>query len=291
LNTPVAQIRQEYGVVAVGAGNKEYRARSVIVAIPPSLRNRITFLIPNERAEATDRKRFNDGSPMGSMAKVHAVYERAFWRDACLSGSGASNLKTCQFIADSSPPGGSPGILTSFIAADRNKQLTKCFDDLHYSDEQVKCAVRELVIQDYVRYFGDNAEVARRIRDDMKDFIYFNWNEQTYTGGAYTCYMKPEIWTTLAEKYWRKPVGDIFWAGTETADRWPGYLDGAIRAGKAAATAVLLHWFEQPLIEGASCAIPTSDLKEQAPCTPSAGSNPTCQPPNNTFATACRPVP
>jgi monoamine oxidase len=34
----------------------------------------------------------------------------------------------------------------------------------------------------------------------------------------------------------RKPVDTIFWAGTETADRWTGFLDGAVRSGVRAAT-------------------------------------------------------
>ncbi len=290
LNMPVDLIQQNEDGVLVAAKGQAFRARSVIVAIPPSLRNRIIYQTPYA-SQALKNQTFNDGAPMGSMAKVHAVYERAFWRDECLSGSGASNLKTCQFIADSSPPGATPGILTSFIAADRNKQLTKCFDDLHYSEEQVKCAVRELVIQDYVRYFGNNEKVALAIRDTMKDFIYFNWNKQTYTTGAYTAYMKPGIWTSLGQDSWRKPLGDIYWAGTETADRWPGYFDGAVRAGKAAATAVLLKWFEQRLQEDASCTVPISDLREKALCTPSAGSDPTCKPPNSNFVAACKPLP
>jgi monoamine oxidase len=293
LNMPVEFIQQqENGGVLVAAKGQAFRARSVIVAIPPPLRNQIKYET-QYFSQVTPNRAFNEGSFMGSMAKVHAIYERAFWRDECLSGSGASNLKTCQFIADSSPPGGSPGILTSFIAADRNKQLTKCFDDLHYTDDDVKCAVRELVIQDYVRYFGNNEKVARAVRDNLKDFIYFNWDKQPYTGGAYTSYVRPGTWSSFGREGWRQPIGDIFWAGTETADRWPGYLDGAIRAGKAAATAVLLKWFEQPLEENASCAIPTSDSNEKAAiaCTPSAGSDPTCQPPNTSFETVCKPVP
>lgn len=34
------------------------------------------------------------------------------------------------------------------------------------------------------------------------------------------------------------PVGRIYWAGTEAATRGCGYMDGAVRAGEAAAEAV-----------------------------------------------------
>jgi len=38
----------------------------------------------------------------------------------------------------------------------------------------------------------------------------------------------------------RAATGRILWAGTETAMRWTGYLDGAIRAGRHAATEALV---------------------------------------------------
>ena len=37
----------------------------------------------------------------------------------------------------------------------------------------------------------------------------------------------------------RAPVGRIRWAGTETATVWTGYMDGAVQAGKRAASEAL----------------------------------------------------
>ena len=36
----------------------------------------------------------------------------------------------------------------------------------------------------------------------------------------------------------RTPVGRIHWVGTETAEAWTGYIDGAIRSGEHAAQVV-----------------------------------------------------
>ena len=33
----------------------------------------------------------------------------------------------------------------------------------------------------------------------------------------------------------REPVGQIHWAGTETATEWNGYMDGAVQSGLRAA--------------------------------------------------------
>ena len=37
----------------------------------------------------------------------------------------------------------------------------------------------------------------------------------------------------------REPSGLVHWAGTETATRWTGYMDGAVRSGERAAEEVL----------------------------------------------------
>ena len=47
----------------------------------------------------------------------------------------------------------------------------------------------------------------------------------------------PGSWTSYG--HWlREPVDGIFWAGTETADQWTGFLDGAVRSGQRAAAEV-----------------------------------------------------
>jgi monoamine oxidase len=37
----------------------------------------------------------------------------------------------------------------------------------------------------------------------------------------------------------REPIGPLHWAGTETATRWNGYIDGALQSGERAALEVL----------------------------------------------------
>jgi monoamine oxidase len=88
-----------------------------------------------------------------------------------------------------------------------------------------------VVLADYVDYFGEQA--ARPTR-----FIDANWPVEPYTGGAFTAFFGPGGWTGFGSAL-REPVGRIHWAGTETAVRWNGYFDGAVRAGEDAAADVL----------------------------------------------------
>ncbi len=228
LGAPVSKIEYGQGRVTVKVGQYlTVKADAVIIAIPPRLRGKIIFS-PALPTAYTD---FSKGSPMGSMSKVHAVYETAFWRENCLSGSAAGNLRNidgqhpraCEFIADSSPPGGRPGILTSFIAANRNCEI----DDTK---------VKSLVLDDFIYYFGDQA-----MEKNVKDWVYYNWNKQDWSCGAFTTHQGPNVWTTSGKAGgWRTPVNkQIFWAGTETSDEWPGYFDGAVKAGITTASDVL----------------------------------------------------
>jgi monoamine oxidase len=49
--------------------------------------------------------------------------------------------------------------------------------------------------------------------------------------------MGPGVMTTFGDAL-REPCGRIHWSGTETAEQWMGYLDGAVQSGDRAADEV-----------------------------------------------------
>jgi monoamine oxidase len=49
--------------------------------------------------------------------------------------------------------------------------------------------------------------------------------------------MPPGVWTDFGTAL-RDPVGPLHWAGTETAETFNGYMDGAVRSGERAAAEV-----------------------------------------------------
>ncbi|XP_008940412.1 PREDICTED: amine oxidase [flavin-containing] B-like, partial [Merops nubicus] len=65
-----------------------------------------------------------------------------------------------------------------------------------------------------------------------------NWCEEQYSGGCYTAYFPPGIMTQYG-RIIRQPVGRIYFAGTETATEWSGYMEGAVQAGERAAREIL----------------------------------------------------
>ena len=62
---------------------------------------------------------------------------------------------------------------------------------------------------------------------------------EPYSGGCYTAVYAPGFFTTYGP-YLREPVGRMYFAGTEVATEWSGYINGAFQAGERAARQVLV---------------------------------------------------
>jgi len=214
LRAPVRAIEQQGGggVRVTHGASEVVRAAAAVVAIPPPMRLGIHFdpCLPPEWLGLLQR------SPMGSMVKVLALYPRPFWRERGLNGLGIGNLPTLELTVDSSPPGG-PGILTGFIAGERAVRWQRLGE----------AERRWAVLQDLECWWG--AEAA-----EPADLVLHNWNAEGWSGGAFTSFLTPGAWTTYGSIA-QKPHGRVVWAGTEAASRWPGYFEGAIEAGLAAA--------------------------------------------------------
>jgi monoamine oxidase len=212
LSEPVRAIRSdEEGVVA-----SEVSARRVIVAVPPTLAGRIEYdpPLPGLRDQLTQRM------PMGTVIKCMAVYEEPFWRADGLTGQAISLPGPAQVVFDNTPPNGSAGLI-AFLEGNDARELA--------SVPEVER--REAVLRGFQRLFG------RRAGDPM-DYVEKDWSAEPYSRGCYAGVLGPGAWTAYG-RHLREPVGRIHWAGTETATRWMGYMDGAIQSGKRAAAEVM----------------------------------------------------
>jgi monoamine oxidase len=214
----VRAIEQGDGEVTVRFERGEpLRASRVIVAIPPTLAGRIAYSpdLPALRDQLTQRM------PMGTVIKTYAVYERPFWRDEGLSGQVVFEEGPVQVAFDNSPPSGTPGMIMGFCLADRARPL------LALSME----ARGELVLASFARAFGEKARRPLRYLDH-------SWADEPFSRGCYVGLLSPGSWTSYGPAL-TAPCGRIHWAGTETASRWNGYFEGAVLAGRRAASEVI----------------------------------------------------
>jgi len=216
LSSAVTRISQRKDRVTVRSTRAIVTAKQAVVAIPPALTNHIFFepQLPPLRAQLAQR------FPMGSVIKVHAIYDRPFWRDDGLTGFTISDRGPCKVTWDNSPPSGSPGMLVSFFEGD---------DARHYSRSS-PAERRRATLDCFARYFGRKAKSAI-------DYVELDWMKQAWSRGCYVGVMPPGVMLSYGRTL-RPPVGRVHWAGTETATRGAGYMEGAVRSGERAAAQV-----------------------------------------------------
>ncbi len=217
LAAPVRRIEQHAQGARVHSDALVALVERVIVAVPPALAGRIDYVpaLPGLRDQLTQRM------PQGSVIKLQLVYPEPFWRDDGLSGAFVSESGPAGFGFDGTRPGAGHGVLTVFLEGDAARRLGRLPPlDRH-----------DLVSDQLAALFGPRA--ARPLELAERD-----WSEEEWTRGCYGAHCPPGVWTRYGEAL-RAPVGRIHWAGTETAVRWSGYMDGALESGERAAAEVL----------------------------------------------------
>ncbi|GGM75164.1 monooxygenase [Lentzea pudingi] len=219
LDEPVLTVRHGEDGAEVVTGKSVLRARRVVVTVPPAALGRIGF----EPALPSARRGWTGHTPMGRVAKIHAVYEEPFWRKKNRSGIAAFYGRTpVGVVFDDSPQDASRGVLAAFVHGDRVDRWVAAPDDVRRTE--VLAALAE-VAGPRARMPIDYAETA--------------WSEDGWTIGGRACFVYPGGWAQYGEHGWRAATGSVHWAGAETASVWNGHVDGAITSGERAADEVL----------------------------------------------------
>jgi monoamine oxidase len=216
LGAPVTAIRQDDGGVEVTHDGGVAEAGRVIVAVPPTLAGRIRYspALPPLRDQLTQQV------PMGYVTKVQIAYPEPFWRTDGLSGSVFSQDDDVSMIFDNSPQDLSCGVLLGFLEGAHARRAGKLPPDER----------RELILSAFARYFGPRAA-------NPAEYVERDWAAEEWSRGCYGGRFGTGVWTGYGEAL-REAVGRVHWAGTETAEVWNGYMDGAVRSGERAALEV-----------------------------------------------------
>ena len=213
LGAAVRRIDCYHGRVAVSCEKGRADAQFVIVAVPPEHRAGIEF----NPALPTEYDGLTTCWPQGRLSKAYAAYPTPFWRENGYSGEALSDEGPVFITFDVSPAPDGPGILLGFVDA-------RTFDELP-PDQRRKSA-----LDCFASLFGDDALKPL-------DYVDHRWGAEGFAPGGPTAAVPPGSWTRYGQ-WLRRPVGPIHWAGTETADQWTGFLDGAVRSGQRAAAEV-----------------------------------------------------
>jgi len=185
----------------------------VVVALPPPLASRIRYSpgLPSDRDQLVQRM------PMGRVIKVNVVYDEPFWRADGWSGQANSDTRPLGTVFDNTPYSGGPGILVGFLEGRHADAASR----LHPADR------RAHIVDDLAGYFGPQARSPVNV-------VELDWAAEEFSRGCYGAFATPGTLTRFGP-HLRRPIGPLRWAGTETATRWAGYMDGAVESGQRAA--------------------------------------------------------
>jgi monoamine oxidase len=216
LNAPVSRVAQEADAVTVTAATGTYRADRAIVAVPPQFYGAIGVLqgLPRSWRAALG------GWRLGSVVKTILVFKEPWWRRAGLSGMIVNPGGMFGAALDASPEDGL-GILVVFSTAQGAQALGRLPDE----KARVAAAMRWLR---HVHGTGVPEPVDARSID---------WSADPFSLGGYASRRGIGGWSATPDLF--APHGQLHFAGTETANRWRSFMDGAIQSGLRAAGEIL----------------------------------------------------
>ncbi len=192
-----------------------FTGRRALVCVPPNLAARIDF-----EPGLGHRSAIQNRYVMGQTIKCHVLYDEPFWRKSGMSGEVVATHGPISVVFDNSPADGSCGALLAFSVGSAGLALGS-------KSESDRKAV---VIGQLQRWFGPKAR-------DVRAYIDRDWAAERFTGGCPVASPVPGALVTYGPAL-RAPVGSIHWAGTETSERWTGYMEGAVLSGERAAAEV-----------------------------------------------------
>jgi monoamine oxidase len=209
--TQVTAVNYHYNFAIVESHGKRWKAKRVIIAIPPNLQREIHFEppLPSLRAQLLEQ------CEMPSVTKIVLVYSKPFWRELGLNGSVKSDNGPINETVDSSPEDGNRGVLTVLVTGEAARSLKN-------PNEEIPLAL--------VPFLGERAA------NPLQIFVE-NWSEQAWTRGGYGIHFAPGVITNYG-KVLLEPIECLHFAGTEKATKWRLFMEGAVHSGKQAAIEV-----------------------------------------------------
>jgi len=209
LNTPVVRMRYDHTGVEVETATGSYSAERVVVTIPPPLMSKVECVPPLP----LDRQQVQSRMPMGGTIKCMVAYRTPFWKNAGYSGEVVADGHPLTVVFDNTTEEGIP-VLLGFIVGRPAREWGRRDADAR------RCAV----IAALTRYFGPDAGCP-------VDYLEKDWAAEPYTSGCPIAVPAPGMWVPHGDAV-RKSIGPVYWAGTETATEWMGFMEGALQSAE-----------------------------------------------------------
>ncbi len=218
LNQPVRTLAwHEGGGVTATTDELTVSARFAVLAFAPVLYNRISFVPALPRRQ----HQLHQHLSMGFVIKVHAVYDRPFWRERGLSGTAFSPYELSHEAYDNTNHGDERGTLVGFVSD------THADGVFELSAEERK----ERILESLSHYYGPEAK---------NPIVYYesDWGSEEWTRGAYAASFDLGGLHRYGKDL-RTPVGPLHFACSDIAGPGFQHVDGAIRMGHQVASDIV----------------------------------------------------
>ncbi|MFB9948655.1 flavin monoamine oxidase family protein [Rhizobium puerariae] len=215
LNAAVTRVDHSAGGVEVSTGGERFAAARLILAVPPVMIRRIAFapVLPARLRRALA------AWEAGCAIKVLVSYEKPFWRGLGLSGTVMWQEPQGLYACDASR--GDHAGLVVFIGGPLARQWHG------RPREELAGFIRSLLVDALGAEGGAFRDI--RIRD---------WVDDPWSGGAYSDVIV-DLEARDAEDILNEGLSPVHFASSELSPSYPGYVEGAIVAGRLAAGRVL----------------------------------------------------
>jgi monoamine oxidase len=216
LSCIVDSIQEGDNHLIVNTNQGIFKAKQVVSTLPPFLfQNTIQTIppLPDKITEITNKTH----TWMGESIKISLSYDQPFWKENNLSGTIFSN------------PGPIPEMY-DHSNFEQNKFALKGFLNGAYFSISKEDRL-ELILAQLEKYYGTTVR-------NYLDYQELIWQNETFTYAPYEDHLFPH--QNNGHMVFRNSFFNqrLFIAGTETANAFPGYMEGAIRSAKEIAAKI-----------------------------------------------------
>jgi len=219
LGEPVERITTSASGIQVITPEKVFTARAAVSTLPPNLLLQKVQIDPELPADLS-RIMGNTHTWMGESIKIGLRFREPFWRDGGSSGTVFSNVGPVTELYDHSSYTDDSYALKGF--------LNGAYASVTKEDR------KKVVLAQLRKYYGNPVENHLGYHEAV-------WAHEPFTYAPYAAHVMPHQHN--GHEAYRKAYldGRLFIAGSETAQAFPGYMEGAVCSAE---------WMRDQLLKG-----------------------------------------
>lgn len=216
-HSPVRTVDRQDGHFLLTTPAGTVMARTIVHAAGPSVLGRITWNAPQDRW----LNAHSDHFVAGMMRKIVMRYDSAFWLGSDFGWLGQVDNPLGLAVMDCSDAKGGFEALVVFCGGSAAQLLSGL------SDDQALAKVMDII----------EPLLGPKVRHPVT-VIQTDWTDHPWVGGGYNTLARP--WTT--QDPWdqlRRSHDGLYFACSELAQTYPGFIEGATHAGREVAARIL----------------------------------------------------